>query len=117
MYVIGLGAAIFAGEGDVSAIMAKAGLGAAALTTIVFSTVTTTFLDAYSAGVSAGSISEKLREKPTAVAVCAAGTLLAIFTPPSQFEVFLYWIGSVFAPWPLSSSRSIIYATRKRRAA
>jgi putative hydroxymethylpyrimidine transporter CytX len=98
MYIIGMGAAIFTGESDVAAIMVKAGLGAIALLIIVFSTVTTTFLDAYSAGVSSGSISGKLKEKPVAVVVCLVGILLAVLTPIARFEGFLYLIGSVFAP-------------------
>ncbi len=98
MYVIGMGAAIFTGESDIAKIMMSAGLGIIAVIIIIFSTVTTTFLDVYSAGVSSESISKKLKEKPVAIAVCAIGTLLAIFTPITQYENFLYLIGSVFAP-------------------
>ena len=98
MYVIGMGMAIFTGESDIAAIMVKAGLGVAGLFIIIFSTVTTTFLDAYSAGVSFESIFAKLKERPMAVAVCVAGILLAIFTPITRLENFLYLIGSVFAP-------------------
>ena len=98
MYVIGMGAAIFTGESDIAKIMMSAGLGIIAVIIIIFSTVTTTFLDVYSAGVSSESISSKLKEKPVAIAVCAIGTLLAIFTPITQYENFLYLIGSVFAP-------------------
>lgn len=98
MYIIGMGAAIFTGESDIAVIMMKFGLGAGALLIIVFSTVTTTFLDAYSAGVSSESISKKLKEKPSAILVCIIGTELAIFTPITRFEEFLYLIGSVFAP-------------------
>jgi putative hydroxymethylpyrimidine transporter CytX len=98
MYAIGMGAAIFTGESDIAAIMMKAGLGAIALIIVIFSTVTTTYLDAYSAGVSSVSISQKLKEKPAAITVCIIGMLLAIFTPITQYEDFLYLIGSVFAP-------------------
>lgn len=98
MYVIGMGAALFTGESDIAAIMVKAGMGVIALIIILFSTVTTTFLDAYSAGVSAVTLPLKLREKPAAIAVTVIGILLAIFTPVTQFESFLYLIGSVFAP-------------------
>lgn len=98
MYIIGLGAALFVGESDIAAIMLKAGLGVAALIIVLFSTVTTTFLDAWSAGVSAESISKKIKEKPFAVGVTVVGTLLAIFTPITKVEAFLYLIGSVFAP-------------------
>lgn len=98
MYAIGMGAALFTGESDVALIMVKAGLGIAGLLIVVFSTVTTTFLDAYSAGVSSVSISPKINEKWAAVSVGLLGTALAIFAPVSRFESFLYLIGSVFAP-------------------
>lgn len=98
MYVIGMGAAIFTGESDISKIMMAAGLGIAGLLIVIFSTVTTTFLDAYSAGVSLVSISEKINEKRAGVAICVLGTALAIFAPVTSFENFLYFIGSAFAP-------------------
>ena len=60
--------------------------------------MTTTFLDAYSAGVSSVSIWSKLKEKQMAGLVCIVGTILAIATPIENFESFLYLIGSVFAP-------------------
>ena len=98
MYVIGMGAAIFTGVTDISQIMVKAGLGMAGLLIIILSTVTTTFLDAYSAGVSSVSISETIREKWAAVAVTVIGTAAAIIYPMDNITDFLYLIGSVFAP-------------------
>lgn len=98
MYVIGMGAAIFTGESDIAQIMVKAGLGVAGLLIIVFSTVTTTFLDAYSAGISSESLSAKISGKWVAVAVTVIGTLGAIFLPLWDITNFLYFIGSVFAP-------------------
>ena len=98
MYVIGMGAAIYTGEGDIAAIMVKAGLGVAALLIIVFSTVTTTFLDAYSAGVSSVTIHGKINEKWAAVIVTIVGTIGAIVYPMDNITNFLYLIGSVFAP-------------------
>lgn len=98
MYVIGLGAALFTGESDIAKIMVTAGLGVAGLLIIVFSTVTTTYLDAFSAGVSSVSVSGRINEKRAGIAVCAIGTVLAIFAPVSRFETFLYFIGSAFAP-------------------
>ena len=98
MYVIGMGAAIFTTESDIAQIMVKAGLGIAGLLIIVFSTVTTTFLDAYSAGVSSESLSGKINGKLIAVAVTLIGTLGAIFLPLYDITEFLYFIGSVFAP-------------------
>ncbi len=98
MYVIGLGAALFTGESDIAKIMVTAGLGIAGLLIVIFSTVTTTYLDAFSAGVSSASISAKINEKRAGIAVCVIGTALAIFAPVSGFESFLYFIGSAFAP-------------------
>ena len=98
MYVIGMGAAIFTGEYDIAVIMVKAGLGIAALVILVFSTVTTTFLDAWSAGISAESLSAKLDGKKTAIVVTVIGTLGAILFPMDDITGFLYLIGSVFAP-------------------
>ena len=98
MYTIGMGASIFTGSGDIASIMVKAGLGMAGLLIIVFSTVTTTFLDAYSAGVSSVSISGRINEKHAAAAVAVIGTIAAIVYPMDNITDFLYLIGSVFAP-------------------
>ena len=98
MYIIGMGAALFTGETDIAAIMVKAGLGIAALLIIIFSTVTTTFLDAYSAGVSWESIFPKMKGKQVGIAVTVIGTLAAILFPMDDITDFLYLIGSVFAP-------------------
>lgn len=98
MYMIGMGAAIFTGEYDIAQIMLKTGLGVVGLLIIVFSTVTTTFLDAYSAGVSSVSISSKIKEKWAAVVVTIIGTVAAMIYPMDNITNFLYLIGSVFAP-------------------
>lgn len=98
MYLIGLGAALYAGNSDIATIMLRAGLGIPALLVVIFSTVTTAFLDAFSAGVSAVSIFNRLNEKWTAVIVCVIGALFAIWSPVTSLEPFLYLIGSVFAP-------------------
>lgn len=98
MYVIGMGAAVFTGESDIAQIMMKAGLGTAGLLIVIFSTVTTTFLDAYSAGVSTESLSSKINGKWVAVAATIIGTVGAILFPLSDITDFLYLIGSVFAP-------------------
>ncbi len=98
MFAIGLGCALFAGTDDVTAVLAQAGLGAAGILVVVFSTVTTTFLDAQSAGISAQSIHPQLNARACGIAAAVAGTALAVFAPVSDFEGFLYFIGSVFAP-------------------
>lgn len=98
MYIIGLGAALLTQESDIAAIMVQAGLGVAGLLIIVFSTVTTTFLDAYSAGVSAVSIFPSLKEKTVGIAVTLISILASILFPMDDITDFLYLIGSVFAP-------------------
>ena len=98
MYIIGMGAAIYTGEGDIALIMVKAGLGVAALVILVLSTVTTTFLDAWSAGISSESLSKKLSGKWVAVGVTVIGTAAAMLFPMDDITDFLYLIGSVFAP-------------------
>ncbi len=98
MYIIGMGAALFTGESDIARIMMKAGLGTARLLIIVFSTVTTTFLDAYSAGISSETLSAKITGKRIAVGAAVLGILGAIFLPLHDITDFLYLIGSVFAP-------------------
>ena len=98
MYVIGMGAAIFTGESDIAQILLKAGLSIVGLLIIVFSTVTTTFLDAYSAGISSESIVSTIKGKYAAIAVTVIGTLGAILFPMDDITDFLYLIGSVFAP-------------------
>ena len=98
MYVIGMGASIFTEESDIASTMVKAGLGVAGLLIIVFSTVTTTFLDAFSAGVSTETIWSKIRDKWAAAVVAVVGTVGAIVYPMDDITDFLYFIGSVFAP-------------------
>ena len=98
MYIIGMGAAIFTGESDIAQILLKAGLSIAGLLIIVFSTVTTTFLDAYSAGISSESIVSTIKGKYAAIVVTVIGTLGAILFPMDDITDFLYLIGSVFAP-------------------
>ena len=116
MYVIGMGAAIYTGETDIAAIMVKAGLGIAALLIVIFSTVTTTFLDAYSAGVSSESIFSKLKGNHVGIAVTVIGTLAAILFPMDDITDFLYLIGSVFAPMIAVQIADVFLLKKDRKA-
>lgn len=98
MYIIGMGAALFTGESDIALIMLKAGLGVLGLLIVIFSTVTTTFLDAYSAGISSESVWAKLKGKYAALVVAIVGTVAAMVFPMDDITGFLYVIGSIFAP-------------------
>lgn len=98
MFVIGLGASLYVGTTDIASILLSAGLGGVALFIILFATITTTFLDVYSAGISFQNISHRISEKNAGILVCILGVVLAVFVPITQYEHFLYLIGSVFAP-------------------
>ncbi|KMO86470.1 hydrogenase expression protein [Megasphaera cerevisiae DSM 20462] len=98
MFIIGMGAALLTGQDDIAAIMVQAGMGITGILVVLLSTVTTTFLDAFSAGVSGKSMFPRLSEKILALIVTAIGVLLAVFTEADRFQDFLYLIGSVFAP-------------------
>ena len=117
MYIIGMGAALFTGESDIALIMLKAGLGIAGLVIVIFSTVTTTFLDAYSAGISGESIMPKLNGKHAAVAVTVIGTVAAMLFPMDDITDFLYLIGSVFAPMIAVQLADYFILHRDRRGA
>lgn len=98
MFIIGLGAAIVSNNSDPSAMMLAANLGITALGIVVLSTVTTTFLDVYSAGVSFLNLMPKLSEKKVGIVMTIIGTIMAIIFPMDNYQNFLYAIGSVFAP-------------------
>ena len=116
MYAIGMGAAIFTGESDIAVIMVKAGLGLAALAILILSTVTTTFLDAWSAGISAESISPRLSGRWMAVGAALLGTAGAMLFPMDDITGFLYLIGSVFAPM-IAIQIADFYLLRRDRSA
>ena len=59
---------------------------------------TTTFLDAYSAGISSETVVNKWNGKHVAIVVTVLGTIAAIVYPMDNITDFLYLIGSVFAP-------------------
>lgn len=98
MYTIGMGAVLYTGKGDIAEIMVKAGPGIAGLLIIILSTVTTTFMDAFSAGVSLEAISNKMSSKYAGIVIAIIGTIAAIIYPMDNITDFLYLIGSVFAP-------------------
>lgn len=98
MYIIGLAIALYAKDASVGTMMLALNLGLAALGIVLLSTVTTTFLDAYSAGVTFLTLMPHFKERTVALIMTAVGAGVAIFTPIEQYETFLYAIGSVFGP-------------------
>lgn len=98
MFIIGLGAAILSKNSDPSAIMLASNLGIIAFAIVVLSTVTTTFMDVYSAGISFLNIVPKFNEKIAAVVITIIGTVISLAFSTDIYMNFLYAIGSVFAP-------------------
>lgn len=97
MYAIGMLIASSGAENLPKAIL-SVGLGIPGILIVVFSTVTTTFLDAYSAGESAKTVYGRLNPKIVGVIVCAIGVVLSVSGIIDRYTDFLYLIASVFAP-------------------
>lgn len=112
MYAIGLGAALFAGSSDIAEILMSAGLPVIALLMVLLSTVTTTYLDVYSAAVSF-QVLKQVDDRLLSMIVCTMGVALAVFVPIGYYEAFLYWIGTAFAP--LFAIVLVDYFVLKRR--
>jgi len=98
MYVIGLVSSIYAGTPDPIGVLTSLNLGFSALLVVLLSTVTTTFLDVYSAVMSTLNLSSKVSKKNLIIIFGALGILLAMYFPMEHYENFLYMIGSLFAP-------------------
>ena len=98
MFIIGLGATIVSKNPDPSAMLLAANLGITAFVIVVLSTVTTTFMDVYSAGVSFLNIMPKAKEKYTGIIMAVLGIAVALVFSIDNYTTFLYYIGSVFAP-------------------
>ena len=109
----------YMGTSDIAQISLRAGLGVVGLLIIVFSTVTTNFLAAHSAGVSGEvvgeSFSKKINGKYISVVVVIVGTIAAILYPMDNIEEFLYLINSVFAPM-IAVMIADFFFNKKRRA-
>ncbi len=97
MYALGMRMAE-SGAASIADAIVKSGVGAIGLTVAVFSTVTTTFLDAYSSGESAKSVFAKAPVRAVGVAVCVIGCLTATCGLTDDYIGFLCLISSVFAP-------------------
>ncbi len=99
MYGIGFAGALLTGEADPTPMLLAAGLGTAALGIVALSTVTTTFLDVYSAVASARNVSPQLPERLLGLTIVAIGTGAALLLDSGLYMGFLHLIGAVFAPF------------------
>ncbi len=83
-------------KSDPISVIAYFGLGVPAMLIVVFSTVTTTFLDVYSAAISFKNMRPKASGRLQVIVVGALGTALALFFPTTGYEWFLILIGGAF---------------------
>lgn len=98
MYALGLLAFLSTGSTDVISVMVKLGFTGLALILVLLSTVTTTFLDLYSAAISSLNLNPRLNRNLTLIVAGAAGIALALVFPPEAYESFLLFIGGMFCP-------------------
>lgn len=98
MFMTGLLVVLRTGQTDITTLLTRSGLGLIALLIIVFSTVTTTFLDTYSAAQSLANLTGSRRINRLAIGVTIVGLGIALTVSMTYYENFLYLIGSVFAP-------------------
>ncbi len=102
MYFIGMFASAGLGTSDIAKITLQAGIGLLGLLVILFSTVTTNYIAANSAGVSAdaaaASLGKRLPQQKVSLVVVGAAAAATVFFPMDNIAGFLTLIGSVFTP-------------------
>jgi putative hydroxymethylpyrimidine transporter CytX len=100
-YITGLACALSFGVYDPTIYVTQVGgvvFGVVALFVIWFGTITTTFLDIYSANISMINIFPKVKEWQGSLITGGAGIIIAFLPWLNAFVQFLYLIGAVFIP-------------------
>ena len=97
-YFIGALTNVAVGAPDPIAIIASYGLGVPAMLIIIFSTLTTGFLDVYSAAITFKNIMPGASVKKQIILVGAVSTIIAVFFPVEAYEWFLLLLVSAFVP-------------------
>ncbi|GAX03041.1 purine-cytosine transport protein [Secundilactobacillus pentosiphilus] len=98
MFSLGLFTVILTGQSDFTTVLSHSSMGMVALLVIVFSTVTTTFMDAYSAATNIANVVKTKSVNLLAVGVTVLGLLIALFVSMAYYQNFLSAIGAVFTP-------------------
>lgn len=98
MFAIGLFTVVLTGQADFTAVLAQSQWGLVALLVIVFSTVTTTFMDAYSAATNLNNLWHRGHVNLWGVGVTVVGWAIALGVSMAYYQNFLYAIGAVFTP-------------------
>jgi len=95
-YFLGAFSNALLGAMDPIGIIVFYGLGIPAMLIIIFSTVTTTFLDVYSAAITYKNIRPEADARKQIVLVGVIGTIIALVFPIHEYEWFLILIGGAF---------------------
>ena len=95
MYSLGLAIALYTGK-DIVEFLSSTGIIAALI--VLLATVTTTFVDIYSAVISSKQIYSFKRNNLAIIIYCAVSTALAFIFPMENYQNFLLLIGSIFVP-------------------
>ena len=102
MYALGLMATLVTAETDPGGLilrtMGTIGLAAPALALAVFSTITTTFPDVYSAACSVVNISQRFSIRAVLWVAGIIAIVVALIFPMEHYEHFLLFIGAMFVP-------------------
>ncbi|TDG78627.1 hypothetical protein C5L31_001653 [Secundilactobacillus malefermentans] len=98
MFMTGLLIVTRTGMTDIASLLTASGLGLVALFIVIFSTVTTTFMDAYSAATNIDNLFHSKKTNFIGVGVTIVGLLIALVVSMTFYQNFLYFIGSVFTP-------------------
>ncbi len=98
MYIVGFLGAIYLDDASVANLFSLLGFGGFALFIIFFSTITTAYLDVYSAGESMQTITKKISRRKSSLLLLFISILAALLISSEYYQNFLYLIGSVFIP-------------------
>lgn len=97
MYILGLYISLYSGK-DVIEFLCGSSVKWAAAFIIVFSTVTTTFLDIYSAVISSKQLFKIEKENIYILIYSVLALVIAFVFPIESYQNFLLTVGSVFVP-------------------
>nr|WP_321263122.1 putative hydroxymethylpyrimidine transporter CytX [uncultured Sphaerochaeta sp.] len=98
MFALGLGLSLATGSSDIALMLTLSGIGMASLFIVFFSTVTTTYLDVYSASDSFINIWPLNHGKVLSLFFTFISLIIALLLPMDSIEPFLYLIGAIFSP-------------------
>lgn len=90
MYIIGLVSSVYTGTADPVSILGKLGMGYSALLIVILATVTTTFLDVYSAVLSSLNLAPGLSKRIDYTFYCLGRIVSLIFPNGAVPELFIF---------------------------